>query len=227
MKEPIKRMNRDNSLRKNYFISIELGLIISLTVFIFLFKMDFYPQQVEEFVFFEVQEEVFVEEIVQTKQTDTPPPPPRPPVPVEVPNDEIIADDIVELDLEFDLDGPMDLPPPPPKQAVEEEFEDEIFVVVEQPPELIGGIAGVQKRIVYPELALKVGIEGRVVVQFVVDKDGKVINPVVMRGIGGGCDEEAIRAIKLAQFLPGMQRGRPVAVRYSLPITFKIYNKDS
>ncbi|MBO6793386.1 MAG: energy transducer TonB [Balneolaceae bacterium] len=227
MKEPIKRMKRDNSLRKNYFISVELGLIFSLTVFILLFKMDFYPQQVEESVFFEVQEEVFVEEIVQTKQTDTPPPPPRPPVPIEVPNDEIIADDIVELDLEFDLDGPMDLPPPPPKQAVEEEFEDEIFVVVEQPPELIGGIAGVQKRIVYPELALKVGIEGRVVVQFVVDKEGTVVNPVVMRGIGGGCDEEAIRAVKLAKFQPGMQRGRPVAVRYSLPITFKIYNKDS
>lgn len=120
----------------------------------------------------------------------------------------------------------MDLPPPPPKQA-EEEIEDEIFVVVEQPPVLIGGIAGVQKRIVYPELALKVGIEGRVVVQFVVDREGRVVNPVVMRGIGGGCDEEAIRAVKTAKFQPGMQRGRPVSVRYSLPITFKIYNKDS
>lgn len=226
MKEPITRMKRNSTLRKNYFISIELGLIFSLALFIFLFKMDFYPQQGDEQVFFEVQEEVFVEEIVQTKQTDTPPPPPRPPVPVEVPNDEIIADDIVELDLEFDLDGPMDLPPPPPKQA-EEEIEDEIFVVVEQPPVLIGGIAGVQKRIVYPELALKVGIEGRVVVQFVVDREGRVVNPVVMRGIGGGCDEEAIRAVKTAKFQPGMQRGRPVAVRYSLPITFKIYNKDS
>lgn len=48
-----------------------------------------------------------------------------------------------------------------------------------------------------------------------------------MRGIGGGCDEEAIRAVKTAKFQPGMQRGRPVSVRYSLPITFKIYNKDS
>ena len=227
MKEPITRMKRNNSLRNNYFIIIQLGLIASIAVFIFLFKMDFYPETAEDVVFFEVQEEVFVEEIVQTKQVETPPPPPRPPVPVEVPNDEIIEDDIVALDLEFDLDGPLDLPPPPPPKQAEEEFEDEIFVVVEQPPVLIGGIAGVQKRIVYPELALKVGIEGRVVVQFVVDKDGNVVNPVVMRGIGGGCDEEAIRAVKLATFQPGMQRGRPVAVRYSLPITFKIYSKDS
>lgn len=80
----------------------------------------------------EIQEEVFMEEVVQTKQITTPPAPPRPPVPVEVPNDEILEDEIVALDLEFDLDGPMDLPPPPPPAA--DVDEDEIFIVVEQPP---------------------------------------------------------------------------------------------
>lgn len=227
MKVPVKIINRDNALSRNYFLIIELGLILTLSLFIVIFRIDFYPQQAEEDFYVEVQEEVFVEEIVQTKQVDTPPPPPRPPVPIEVPNDEILVDDFIEFDAELDLDGPIDLPPPPPKPANDDEFDEEIFIVVEQPPVLIGGIQGVQKSIVYPELALKVGIEGRVVVQFVVDRDGKVVNPVVMRGIGGGCDEEAIRAVKLAKFQPGMQRGRPVAVRYSLPITFKIYNKDS
>lgn len=226
MKVPVKIIKRSNNLSRNYILGIELGLILTLSLFILIFRMDFYPQQAEEEFYVEVQEEVFVEEIVQTKQTDMPPPPPRPPVPIEVPNDEILVDDFIEFDAELDLDGPMEMPPPPPKQA-EEDFEDEIFIVVEQPPVLIGGIQGVQKAIIYPELALKVGIEGRVVVQFIVDKDGEVVNPVVMRGIGGGCDEEAIRAVKLAKFQPGMQRGRPVAVRYSLPITFKIYNKDS
>ncbi len=227
MKVPVKIINRDNALSRNYFLIIELGLILTLSLFIVIFRIDFYPQQAEEDLYVEVQEEVFVEEIVQTKQVDTPPPPPRPPVPIEVPNDEILVDDFIEFDAELDLDGPIDLPPPPPKPANDDEFDEEIFIVVEQPPVLIGGIQGVQKSIVYPELALKVGIEGRVVVQFVVDRDGKVVSPVVMRGIGGGCDEEAIRAVKLAKFQPGMQRGRPVAVRYSLPITFKIYNKDS
>ena len=227
MKDPVKIIKRANNLSRNYFLGIEVGLILTLSLFILIFRMDFYPQQDKEDFYVEVQEEVFVEEIVQTKQADMPPPPPRPPVPIEVPNDEILVDDFIEFNAELDLDGPMDLPPPPPKQADSDEFEDEIFIVVEQPPVLIGGIQGVQKTIVYPELALKVGIEGRVVVQFVVDRDGKVVNPVVMRGIGGGCDEEAIRAVKLAKFQPGMQRGRPVAVRYSLPITFKIYNKDS
>ncbi len=226
MKDPVKIIKRTNNLSRNYVIGIEVGLILTLSLFILLFRMDFYPQQTEEDFYVEVQEEVFVEEIVQTKQADTPPPPPRPPVPIEVPNDEVLVDDFIEFDAELDLDGPMEMPPPPPQQA-EEEFEDEIFIVVEQPPVLIGGIQGVQKAIVYPELALKVGIEGRVVVQFIVDRDGRVVNPVVMRGIGGGCDEEAIRAVKLAKFQPGMQRGRPVSVRYSLPITFKIYNKDS
>jgi len=226
MKDVVKIIKRENNLSKNYFLWVEVGLIMALSLFILIFRIDFYPRESTEDFYVEVQEEVFVEEIVQTKQVETPPPPPRPPVPVEVPNDEILVDDFIDFDAELDLDGPIDMPPPPPKQA-DDDFEDEIFVVVEQPPVLIGGIAGVQKGIIYPELALKVGIEGRVVVQFVVDKDGNVVNPVVMRGIGGGCDEEAIRAVKLAKFQPGMQRGRPVAVRYSLPITFKIYNKDS
>jgi protein TonB len=227
MKVPVKIIKRANNLSRNYFLGIEVGLILTLSLFILVFRMDFYPQQAEDDFYVEVQEEVFVEEIVQTKQADMPPPPPRPPVPIEVPNDEILVDDFIEFDAELDLDGPMEMPPPPPRPSADDEFEDEIFIVVENPPVLIGGIQGVQQSIVYPELALKVGIEGRVVVQFIVDRDGKVVNPVVMRGIGGGCDEEAIRAVKLAKFQPGMQRGRPVAVRYSLPITFKIYNKDS
>ncbi len=89
-------------------------------------------------------------------------------------------------------------------------------------PELKGGLASVQNRIKYPEMALKAGIEGRVVVQFVIDEKGNVTNPVVVRGIGGGCDEEALKAVKEAKFEPGRQRGKPVMVRYSLPVTFKL-----
>ena len=226
MKFPVKIINRKNTLQKNYLIGIQSGLILSLVLFIVAFKVQFQPAETEEKMVIAVQEEVLIEEVIQTKQVTTPPPPPRPPVPVEVPNDEVIEEDIVDLDLEFDLDAPMDLPPPPPPTQ-EEEFEEEIFVVVEQPPVLVGGIAAVQKNIVYPDMALKAGIEGKVIVQFIVNSSGEIVNPTVIRGIGGGCDEEAIRAAKLAKFQPGMQRGRPVSVRYSLPITFKIYGKDS
>lgn len=169
----------------------------------------------------EIQEEVVMEEVQITKQVETPPPPPRPPVPVEVPNDEIIDDDIVDLDLEFDLDGPMDLPPPPPPQDDEEE---DFFVVVENMPVLQGGLGELQRKVKYPEMARRAGIEGRVTVQFIVNENGQVENPRVIRGIGGGCDEAALEAVKQAKFTPGMQRGRPVRVQYSLPIVFRLQN---
>ena len=172
------------------------------------------------------QEEIFIEEIIQTKQELKAPAPPRPSVPIEVPNDEILEDEILEIDAELDFDVPMDIPVPPKPIQQQDEVEEEIFVVVENPPVLIGGIASVQSHISYPPLALKAGIEGRVIVQFVIDKTGKVLDPMVIRGIGGGCDEEAVRAVLKANFQPGLQRGRPVAVRYTLPITFQINSKD-
>ena len=78
------------------------------------------------------------------------------------------------------------------------------------------------------EIARKAGLEGRVYLQFIIDERGKVHNPIVVRGIGGGCDEAAIDAIKKVSFSPGLQRGKPVKVKYSLPIMFKLAkSKDS
>tara|TARA_Y100001935_G_scaffold224416_1_gene200752 strand:+ start:160589 stop:161275 length:687 start_codon:yes stop_codon:yes gene_type:complete len=227
MKVPVKIIKRDSKLRKNYLVTLEIGIILTLGIFLVAFKVDFNPNTEEKEITVSVQEEVYMEEIIQTKQEIKAPAPPRPVVPVEVPNDEIIEDEIIDLDAELDFDEAIELPPPPKPKDDEEDLENEIFVVVENPPVLIGGIAGVQKKIKYPPIALKAGIEGRVIVQFVISAQGEVLNPVVIRGIGGGCDEEAIRAIKQAKFKPGLQRGRPVSVRYTLPITFKINNQVS
>lgn len=98
----------------------------------------------------------------------------------------------------------------------------EFFVVVEQMPKLKGGLASLQQCVNYPEEARKAGIQGRVIVQFIVNKQGNVENPQIIRGIGGGADEEAIRCVKTAQFEPGKQRGKPVRVQYSLPIIYKL-----
>ena len=100
----------------------------------------------------------------------------------------------------------------------------EIFMVVEQMPKLIGGLASIQQEIKYPQIAKKAGIEGRVFVQFVVDTVGNVVSPQIVKGIGAGCDEEALRAVKKAKFTPGMQRGQAVNVKMSIPITFKLNN---
>jgi len=211
------RKAKEVDLRLSYNLRLQFGFIVSIAIFLILFNVNI-PAKAPSPILIEEQEEIFVEEVIQTKQIETPPPPPRPPVPVEVPNDEILEDEIIDLDTELDLDGPLDLPPPPPKT---EESQDDFFVVVEQMPQLIGGLASLQKKVNYPEMARRAATEGRVTIQFIVNEQGKVENPRVIRGIGGGCDEEALRAVMMARFKPGMQRGRPVRVQYSLPIVFR------
>jgi len=112
-------------------------------------------------------------------------------------------------------------------QNSESSPQDDFFVVVEKMPELIGGLGSIQQKMRYPEMARKAGIEGRVYVQFVVDENGNVVDPQILRGIGGGADEEAIRVVSQAKFKPGMQRGKPVRVKYSLPILFSLGNDES
>jgi len=206
-------------LRKYYTILLEVGLIFALLIFIIAAKINLKTNQQEVDLTME-QEVVEMEEVERTKQEERPPPPPRPQVPVEVPNDEIVEDVEINLDAELSLDEPLDLPPPP----AEEEEEEDFFVVVEQMPELIGGMAALQKNIRYPEMARKAGIEGRVIVQFIVNENGEVEDPRVIRGIGGGCDEEALRAVQTVKFKPGRQRGEPVRVQYSLPVIFRLQN---
>lgn len=207
-------------LRRSYNILLQFGLIVALLFIIGLVKINLYSEPPQALAI-EEQEEVVMEDVIQTKQIETPPPPPRPPVPVEVPNDEIIEDEILDLDAELDLDGPLDLPPPPPPA---DDGEEDFFVVVETMPQLEGGLADLQRKVKYPEMARRAGIEGRVTVQFIVNEQGRVENPRVIRGIGGGCDEAALEAVKQAKFSPGMQRGRPVRVQYSLPIVFRLQN---
>lgn len=216
------RKHEKFDLRKRYPIYVEIGLIATLAMLIVAFRVDWSPSNDFNIVMPE-QEQINMEEVTVTKQIEQPPPPPKPPVPVEVPDDQILEDDDLDLDASLDLDEPISsTPPPPPAQEEEKEQEPEIFVIVEQMPELIGGLAAIQKKITYPEIAKKAGVEGRVIVQFVVDEQGNVADPQVVRGIGAGCDEEAIRAVQQAKFKPGQQRGKAVKVKMSLPITFKL-----
>ena len=98
----------------------------------------------------------------------------------------------------------------------------EVFVVVEDMPTVIGGLASIQNNLVYPESAKNEGIEGRVIVQFTVDEEGRVTNAEVVRALHPDLDAAALAALKTARFEPGRQDGRPVAVKLSLPFTFKL-----
>jgi TonB family protein len=99
--------------------------------------------------------------------------------------------------------------------------------VVEVMPEYPGGhealFAYISENIKYPEKAKKEKIQGRVFVSFVVEKSGKVTNVSILRGIGGGCDEESLRVVsEMPIWKPGLQDGKPVRVQFNLPIKFAL-----
>jgi TonB family protein len=110
-----------------------------------------------------------------------------------------------------------------------EKDNDTVFQIVEQMPQFPGGekalMEYIGKNIVYPVEAKEKEIQGRVFINFVIEKDGSVSNVKVLRGIGGGCDEEAVRAVSsLPKWKPGIQKGKPVRVSYQIPILFKLDN---
>lgn len=222
MKTPKKKVVRD--YRSSYMLHLELGLLIALVIFLFAFKINYYPGK-EVVMTDQPRETVQIEDVVRTKQT-TPPSLPKPVVPVEMPNDEVFEEEVLDFSTEIDLGQALEVPDAPPSEPgttdKEKAEEEQIFIIVEKMPELVEGYSKLQERIRYPEMARKAGIEGLVVVQFVIDTKGNVINPTIVRGIGGGCDQEALRVVKSAKFRPGLQQGRPVKVHYTLPIRFTL-----
>lgn len=173
------------------------------------------------------------EEVYDIPQTSQPPPPKpqlQQPEIVEVANEEEIEQEIeINLDVEITEETKIEEVTKqfPIEEEPEEEVVEEIFLVVQDQPEPVGGIAAfydfLSSRIRYPEEARRIGISGRVFVEFVVDKDGSITDAKVVKGIGGGCDEEAVRVVMSApKWKPGMQRGRPVKVRMTVPVYFKL-----
>lgn len=217
-----KRKKPQADLKNYYILFFEIGLLAALLIFVVAMRVELPSKDTEANLVAE-RETVQIEEIIQTKQEERPPAPPKPQVPVEVPNDEVIEDTEIDINVDIDLGTPLDLPPAPDENEEEEEEED-FFVVVEQMPKLKGGLEKLQGCVQYPAIARKAGIEGRVVVQFIVNKEGKVENPQVIREIGGGADEEALRCVQQSEFEPGYQRGVPVRVQYSLPVIFRLQN---
>ncbi len=210
-----------------------MGLVVALAVLFVGFEWSSSISKLDETVI--VQDVLAEEEIEITQRDPTPPPPPPPPEP-EVP--EII--DVVEerVENQIDLSSLEDdqsraqvatyTPPPPPK-AVEEEATEEIFVVVEQQPEFPGGMSALMKflsdNIKYPVIAQENGIQGRVITTFVVERDGSITDINVVRGQDPSLDKEAVRVIKtMPRWKPGQQRGKPVRVRFTLPVQFRLAN---
>jgi protein TonB len=100
----------------------------------------------------------------------------------------------------------------------------EVYNVVDEMPEIKGGLQEVYKHIQYPAQARRANVEGRVFIKFIIDESGKVVEPKILKDIGAGCGDAAIKGIKKVEFTPGKNNGQPVKVYYTLPITFKLEN---
>jgi protein TonB len=214
--------NPKADLRSKYSKFFEFSLIVSLALLILAFKFFPHLKTTTELVT-NTQELFNVEDVQQTKQENRPPPPPKPPIPIEAPTDNVL-NDIDISSTELDVNANVQAPPPPPKAETKHEEEPTYFVAVEEMPEPIGGIAAIQAKIVYPEIAKRAGVEGRVYINAFVDENGNVTKAVVLKGIGAGCDEAALKAVEETKFKPGKQRGKPVKVQVSVPVIFKLNN---
>ena len=219
-----EKKNQKVDLKRKIGLHFNVGLVLSLALVIMAFEWKFYengglvdigkvPDAFDELM-----------EIPPTVQTPPPPPTPQPNI-VSVPNKIDIEEEIpFTLDIESSEEMIIeDYHFEKPK----EEVADEVFRIVEEQPSPMGGYSAfyeyIGKKLKYPAQARRLGIEGKVFVEFIVDKDGSITDVTIMKGIGGGCDEEAVRVIKDSpKWNPGKQRGRPVKVKLIVPITFKL-----
>ena len=143
--------------------------------------------------------------------------PPKLPDPIEAPliiTQEVVNNEEVKTEENYSV--------PPPKEEIDESEEPIFFVAVEEMPQPIGGLQEIQKKIQYPEIAKRAGVEGKVFVRAFVDEQGNVVNAEIVKGIGGGCDEAALEAIMKTKFTPGKQRGKPIKVQVTVPVLFKL-----
>jgi protein TonB len=169
-------------------------------------------------------------EIIQTAQVEPPPPPPDIPEVIEILN--VVEDDVETAEIEINTEDEKDKAiviqaPVASTGVVEAEDSDVPFVVVENMPAFPGGEAALFKylsdNIKYPVIAQESGIQGRVICQFVVNRDGSIVDIEVVRSVDKSLDAEAIRVIsRMPRWTPGKQRGKTVRVKYTLPVNFRL-----
>ena len=216
------------SLEDKKLTYVLIGLVLVLSICYVAFEWT-----EKEVTKYEVTDtDFFFEEEIDIQQTtqETPPPPPPPAVQeVEVLN--VVEDDVETETIEINTEDNKDVEvviAPPVEAPVEEEEEEVIFMVVETMPEFPGGQQALFKylgeNVKYPVIAQENGIQGRVICQFVVNKDGSIVDVVVVRSSGEpSLDKEALRVINsMPKWKPGKQRGKPVRVKYTVPVNFRL-----
>lgn len=211
----------------------EIGLTLSLAVLLFAFEWKTSTEEISQFQ--TVPEEQMEEEIIPITQQMLKPPPPPPPAPkltdlIDIVEDETTIDEELEIQDAEDQSENTDVVTDASDFGDydgEDLGEAEIFVVVEDMPMFPGGNVQkwIAKNVKYPVLAMENGIQGKVYIQFVIEKDGAITDVKVIRGVDASLDKEAVRVVKsMPKWKPGKQRGKPVRVSYTLPINFQLSN---
>ena len=229
MNDEVKKSPKAN-IETHKLTSILMGIVVAVALLFFAFEWSSETKKLDESVV--VQDVLAEEEIEITRRDPLPPPPPPPPAP-ETPEIIEVVQEKVDTKIVINTEDDASkrqmeayVPPPPPKPKVEEVTE-EIFVVVEEQPEFPGGNTAMMKflsdNIKYPVIAQENGIQGRVITNFVVEKDGSITDVQVVRGVDPSLDKEAIRVIQsMPKWKPGKQRGSAVRVRFTLPVVFRL-----
>ncbi|MDX5321106.1 MAG: energy transducer TonB [Bacteroidota bacterium] len=212
-------------IRKKTDIYFMIGLTIALGTTYLAFSISTSDELDNSLMVMEQVEEV--EEMTEiTRQDQPPPPPPPPPQTIEVVEDDSDVEEADIDDTEIDQETVIEPVLQEQVEEVEQTAEPEIFMVVEDPPQFPGGEAAMLKYIAdnleYPPLARENNISGRVVVQFVVDENGKITQAkIIGKPLGWGCDEAALKVVNsMPRWKPGKQRNKAVRVRFVLPIRF-------
>lgn len=225
------KKNPKADLENRRGLYLEIGLVVILVAALVAFNIKTYDQEQVEVVQRTAIDEV-EDVVIQTQQEELPPPPP--PEQPEVTTELNVIEDDAESQNEVDMSSfqrqeeATNIEITPVKiEEEEEEDEQVIFQVVENDPEFPGGIEALmkylQQNIKYPQLARENNITGKVYVTFVVERDGSVTGVRVLRDIGGGCGQEAVRVVKsMPKWTPGKQRGKAVRVQYNLPVNFSL-----
>ncbi len=226
----IKKSEKAN-LENKKLLFVEIGLVISLAITLFAFEWT--STETEVAMLEDTQEVVLEEEIIPITQEAPPPPPAAPKIPVlsdqiDIVDDEIEVDDDLFMNLEDDSSLGVEIMD---YVEVEEEVVEEEaipFQLVEEKPSFQGGDANqfskwVNSRLEYPEIAKENGVQGRVTLQFTVEKDGTVTKVKVLRGVDPSLDKEAVRVVSMSpKWSPGKQRDRAVPVTYTFPVIFQL-----
>ena len=226
----IKKSEKAN-LENKKLLFVEIGLVISLAITFFAFEWTSKETKVSTLE--DNAEVVLEEEIIPITQETPPPPPAAPKIPIlsdqiDIVDDEIELEDDMFMNLEDDASLGVEIMD---YVEVEEEVVEEEaipFQLVEEKPSFQGGDANqfskwVNQRLVYPEIAKENGVQGRVTLQFTVEKDGSVTKVKVLRGVDPSLDKEAVRVVSQSpKWKPGKQRDRAVPVTYTFPVIFQL-----